>query len=308
MDNKVAVVGTGYVGLTTGACFAHLGPPGHLCRHRRQQGRAAAPGRDPDLRAGPRGAGRRGHRLRSPHVHRRPGRRRQRGRLRLPVRAHPAGRGRLGRPQLPRGRGPPDRPAPAARDHRGQQVHRAGRLGQLRRAGHRPRRHPGGLQPRVPPRGHRGPRLPQPRPRRHRRRRPERGDPHRRPLPRPARAADGHRPGLGRDHQVRLERLPRHEALVRQRHRQPVRGRRRRRERRRARHGLRQAHRPRLPPARAGLGRQLLPEGLPRPALHGVGGRATSSASSTPSSRSTRSSSAGWPTRSSAWSAATSRA
>src|SRR3954449_11854401 len=25
MDNRVAVVGTGYVGLTTGACFAHLG-------------------------------------------------------------------------------------------------------------------------------------------------------------------------------------------------------------------------------------------------------------------------------------------
>ena len=37
-------------------------------------------------------------------------------------------------------------------------------------------------------------------------------------------------------------------------------------QRRRARHGLRQAHRPRLPPPGPGLGRQLLPEGLPRPA------------------------------------------
>ena len=40
-----------------------------------------------------------------------------------------------------------------------------------------------------------------------------------------------------------------------------VRGGRRRRQRRGARHGLRQAHRPRVPAARPGLGRQLLPEG-----------------------------------------------
>ena len=76
-------------------------------------------------------------------------------------------------------------------------------------------------------------------------------------------AAHGHRPGLGRDHQVRHQRLPRHEALVRQRRRRRLRGGRRRRQRRRARHGLRQAHRPRVPPARPGLGRLVLPEGHP---------------------------------------------
>ena len=73
-------------------------------------------------------------------------------------------------------------------------------------------------------------------------------------LPRPRRTAPGHRPGLGRDHQVRQQRVPRHQDQLRQRHRRGVRGGRRRRERRGARHGLRQAHRQRLPPARARAG------------------------------------------------------
>ena len=54
MDNKVAVIGTGYVGLTTGACFAHLGHEVICADIDVEQGRAAAPRRDPDLRAGPR--------------------------------------------------------------------------------------------------------------------------------------------------------------------------------------------------------------------------------------------------------------
>ena len=60
-----------------------------------------------------------------------------------------------------------------------------------------------------------------------------------------------HRPRVGRDDQVRVERVPRHQDLVHQRHRQPVRGGRRRRARGRARHGLRPAHRVRVPPPRA---------------------------------------------------------
>ena len=54
----------------------------------------------------------------------------------------------------------------------------------------------------------------------------------------------GHRSGVGRDHQVRLQRLPGFQAVVRERHRQRVRGRRGRRERRRPGHGLRLQDRP----------------------------------------------------------------
>ena len=81
-------------------------------------------------------------------------------------------------------------------------------------------------------------------------------------LPRHRRPAHRHRPGLGRDDQVRRQRLPRHQDLLRQRHRRGVRGGRRRRERRGARHGLRQAHRPRVPQARARAGAaRCFPEG-----------------------------------------------
>ena len=38
MDSTIAVIGTGYVGLTTGACLAHLGHDGHLRRRRRREG------------------------------------------------------------------------------------------------------------------------------------------------------------------------------------------------------------------------------------------------------------------------------
>ena len=80
-------------------------------------------------------------------------------------------------------------------------------------------------------------------------------------VPRRRRAGHRHRPGVGGDDQVRRQRLPGHQALVRQRRRRDLRGRRRRRQRRRARPGLRQAHRPGLPPPRPRLGRQLLPQG-----------------------------------------------
>ena len=95
------------------------------------------------------------------------------------------------------------------------------------------------------------------------------------------------------------QRVPRHQDLLRQRHRRGVRGGRRRRQRRRARHGLRQAHRPRVPPARPGLGRLAASRRTRGRWCASPRTRATTSTCSRASSPSTRSSSTGWPTRSS---------
>ena len=160
-----------------------------------------------------------------------------------------------------------------------------------------PRRHPHRQQPRVPPRGHGHRRLPVARPSRRRLRRPRRGRAGRRAL-RPARRHDPHhRPRDQRDHQVRGQRLPRHQAQLRQRHRHTVRAGRRRHARRRQGHGLRPTHRSRVPEARPGLGWQLLPEGLPSARAHRRRGRATRSTCSAASSSATSSSSTAPPTR-----------
>ena len=68
-----------------------------------------------------------------------------------------------------------------------------------------------------------------------------------------------HRPGLGGDDQVRVQRLPGGQGVVRQRHRQRVRGGRRRRPRRPDGHELRQAHRLRVHEARPRIRWKLLP-------------------------------------------------
>ena len=104
-----------------------------------------------------------------------------------------------------------------------------------------------GVEPRVPARGQRGARLPRTAPGRDRLRRHRGRGPRVRALPRRPGADPRHRPGVGRDDQVRVERVPRHQDLVRQRDRQPVRGGQRRRARGRARHGLRPADRVRVP-------------------------------------------------------------
>ncbi len=61
----IAIIGTGYVGLTTGACFAHLGHNVICADVVPGEGRAAAAGRDPDPRGRPRGAGARGPAVRA---------------------------------------------------------------------------------------------------------------------------------------------------------------------------------------------------------------------------------------------------
>ena len=88
------------------------------------------------------------------------------------------------------------------------------------------------LQPRVPARGDGGPRQPPPRPHRGGRRRPGRGGPRwARCSPALGRAAHRHRRATAETHQVRLQRLPGHQAQLRQRHGRPVRGGRGRRPR-----------------------------------------------------------------------------
>ena len=51
---QIAMVGSGYVGLVSGACFADFGHTGHLHRQGCRQDRGAEARRDADLRAGPR--------------------------------------------------------------------------------------------------------------------------------------------------------------------------------------------------------------------------------------------------------------
>ena len=49
---KVSVIGTGYVGLVSGTCFADCGNKVVCRRHRSKEGRHVEAGRDPDLRTG----------------------------------------------------------------------------------------------------------------------------------------------------------------------------------------------------------------------------------------------------------------
>ena len=275
---KVAVIGAGYVGLTTAACLASLGHD-VVCADIDAERVARLSGGDIPIREeGPAPARRRRPR-RAPALVRR--RRRQGGsgrRARVPVRADAAGRRRRGRPVLRRGRGARDRSRAGVGRGRRQQVDDAGRLdasgaADPRRVGRRARPGHRRVEPRVPARGRGRPRLPQPRSHRDRVRRSGRGRAHLRSLPRGARAGARHRPGVGRDDQVRVERVPRDEDLVHQRDREPVRGGRRRRARGRARHGLRQAHRLRVPAPRTRLRRFVLPEGHRGAALHRGAGR-----------------------------------
>ena len=269
----IAVIGTGYVGLTTGACFAHLGHDVVCADVDPRRSSGSQRGEIPILEAGLDELVREGL---------------QSGRLsfvlgaanavadrrvRLPVRAHAPGRGRLGRPDLHRGGRRRDR---ARCCHRGRSSStsrpcRSARPGVVEQALGRSDvyvvSNPEFLRE--------GSAV-------HDFLHPDRvviGCDDQAAAIRVAALylgvaapLHGHRPGLGRDHQVRQQRLPGHQDQLRQRHRRGVRGGRRRRQRRGARHGLRQAHRPRVPPPRPGLGRLLLPEGLHALRPHRRGG------------------------------------
>ena len=282
-------IGAGYVGLTTAACLAHLGHRVVCADIDEERVAALSKGEVPILEEGLPALVAEGLQSR---------------RLRFVVGAPDAARDAEfvflcvqtpqsddGAADLSASRAVAREIAPVLRPghRRGQQVDDAGRLDRCaspralkRRAPHRRR-----ASRRTPSSSARarGPRLP---------------PPHRvvigcddaavavrvsRALPRRPGADPRHRPRVGRDDQVRVERVPRHEDLVRQRDRQPLRGGRRRRARGRARHGLRPAHRLRVPAPRPGLRRLVLPEGHRRAPPHRRRRRATTSACCAASSR-----------------------
>ena len=173
--SKIAVIGTGYVGLTTGACFAHLGHEVICADIDADKVERLQRGEIPILEAGLDNLVREGLAGRPAPLRARGRERGGRLRVRLPLRAHAAGRRRLRRPVLHRGRRRGDRPAPA-RARRSSSTSPPCRSGSTagRRARARPRRRRRRVEPRVPPRGLGDPRLPPPRPHRDRRRGPVR--------------------------------------------------------------------------------------------------------------------------------------
>ena len=94
------------------------------------------------------------------------------------------------------------------------------------------------------------------------------------PAAQPHPDADGvHQHRDGRGHQVRRQRLPRHQDHLHQRDRRSLREGRRRRARRGARHRPRRPHRPQVPASRAGLRRLVLSQGYAGARLHRARGR-----------------------------------
>ena len=283
---RIAVVGTGYVGLGTGAVFADLGNQVVRRRYRRREGGAAAAGELPIFEPGLEEllarnlAGGAAHASPPTTPQALPERR-----LRLHLRRH-ARRGRTAGPTCATCGAAADRDRPstwrAGRPHdRRQQEHDADRLGRPgrptpeRRVGRAGARFAVVSQPRVPARGLGGARLPAPRPGRARldrpRRRRARSPSSTEPLDAPI--AD-HRHADGGDDQVRLQRLPGDQDLLHQRDRRRSASARRRRAPGRAQGmGYDQRIGAALPRRGDRLRRLLLPEGRAGAGAHGRGGR-----------------------------------
>ncbi len=259
---KIAVVGTGYVGLVTGTCLAESGNDVVCVDKVAEKIEKLKQGVIPIYEPGLAELVHRNHRD---------------GRLRFTTSlpegiaeaelvfiavGTPAGRGRRRRPPRHLGRRPGDRRAPRrAQDHRHQE-HRPGRhQRRARPADGRGDRRPvrRRQQPRVPQGRGGDRRLQQARPRR-RRRPPRRG---RRAAPRALRAVPPHRPAVpghdarvGRDDQVRRQLPAGHQDQLHQRDGQPLRGLRRRHQRGPPRDRPRPADRLQLPVPRRRLRRR----------------------------------------------------
>ena len=227
------MIGVGWVGLCTAACFAELGPRGRGARHPAREGRVALARRGADARARAARAGE--QERRAAHLHHRHGRGARPHPAAVLLRGHAAHLLRRRRPLARRGG---DRRAGRLRRARDRdEEHRAG--------GHRPldpaqaRGARVRVEPRVPQGGLGDQGLHAPRPRGGRRRRALRGV--RRSRGGALRAARGPDRAHGRrqrgDGEAGVERVPRHQDLVHQRDRERVRGAGRGRERGGARHG-----------------------------------------------------------------------
>ena len=276
---KIAVIGTGYVGLVTGTCLAESGNDVVCIDKDAAQDRDARSGPAADLRAGPAGAGAAQPPRGPAALHHRPGRAAiAPAQLDLHRRRHAAGARRRRRPVQPSGPSPTPWPS-TLNGPKIVVIKSTVPVGTNRARGRAPGGHGRstrrrGQQPGVPQGRGRRRRLHEAGPRR-RRRPPARGRPRccselYAPVPAHRAAVPGHVAGERGDDQVRRQRHAGHQDQLHQRDGQPVRAHRRRHQRRPPRHRPRRADRLPVPVSRRRLRRHLLSQGRPRPHQHGA--------------------------------------